>query len=97
MCRVLTYLVGRAQWWLSKQEARKVEDITIAEGICTYCVCQALLQRQIYDLFQTIQKAPLDDSVIMADQEEDEDGDEDEDEDSYIHFKVVFGCDIIFL
>ena len=81
MRRVLTYLIWRARWWSSKQEARKVEDITIAEGLRAYCVRQALLQRQLYDSFQTIWKAPLDDSVIMTDQEEDEDEDEDEGED----------------
>ena len=82
MRRVLTYLDWRARWWSSKQEARKVEDITIVEGLRAYCVSQPLLQRQLHDSFQTIWKGPLDGSVNQEeDEDEDEDGDEDEDDD----------------
>ncbi|PPR05742.1 hypothetical protein CVT26_008495 [Gymnopilus dilepis] len=66
MRRVLVYLEWKANWWKSKECARHVEDIVLAEGLRSYCVDQATRQLALRESFQELWKTPLD-IVLPAD------------------------------
>ena len=63
MCRVIEFLKWKSKWWVSRVVCPS-EDEGLVEGLCAYAYKQALLQKSLSQLFQTIWKTPLEEWSI---------------------------------
>ncbi|PPR04810.1 hypothetical protein CVT26_012981 [Gymnopilus dilepis] len=82
MRRVVVYLDWKSEWWKSRQQARYLKDVVLAEGLHSYCVDQENRQQDLKVHFQDIWKTPLKNIIHTGDDEEKGDDDSEDGSDS---------------
>ena len=100
MRRLIEFLNWKARWWTVRQTLRPVNNSALQEGLLSYAIKQARVQRELSSLAQGLFKTPLEemgslDSMGGDDGEDDDEenitgsvgDDEDEEEEGFE------GCD----
>jgi len=79
MRRFVEFLNSKAQWWTERQALRKPKDCALQEGLASYAVEQAQIQRDICSASQALFKTPLEEMETIVDEVYDEDEEEEGD------------------
>ena len=79
MRRLVEFLNWKARWWTERQTLRAVKSPALQEGILSYAIKQARIQREICGLAQGLFKTPLEQMATLdsvgSDNGEEEEGD----------------------
>jgi hypothetical protein len=61
MRRTLAYLEWKAEFWMARANCRENEDCELREGLKSFALAQARLQKQLAEHFRKLWRAPLQD------------------------------------
>jgi len=76
MRRLVEFLNWKARWWTERQTLRSVTSKALLEGITSYAIKQARVQRELGTLAQNLFKTPLEEMDAVFDDGDDNDEDD---------------------
>lgn len=76
MRRLVEFLNWKARWWTERQTLRSANDKALREGITSYAIKQARVQRELGALAQNLFKIPLEEIDTALGDGDDDDEDE---------------------